>query len=122
MSSDSNQTDPRLARRLARDLQKEGDSESEESTNEKDSQSNPVLPSSVLASDQMESTGISYPTVATTGAATPAASQGSLTDHIQALQQLCSGGLGVGQVPNTEHPVLVIYQPSVRIRVHISGG
>ena len=88
MSSDSNQTDPRLARRLARDLQKEGDSDSEESTNEKDSQSKPVLPSSALASDQMEPTGTSYPTVATTGAATPAALQGSLSEYLQVLQQM----------------------------------
>ena len=50
MSNDSDETTPRLARRLARDLQKEGASDGKDSLNEMDSNSNPNLPPAALAS------------------------------------------------------------------------
>ena len=86
MSNDSDETDPRLARRLARDLQKEGASDESGSKNEMGSESNSNPPLNAQACDQTEPTGTSYPTVAASGDAPMAAFQGSLPECVQALQ------------------------------------
>ena len=86
MSNDSDETDPRLARILARDLQKEGASDESESKNEMGSESNSNPPLNAQACDQTEPTGTSYPTVAASGDAPMAAFQGSLPEYVQALQ------------------------------------
>ena len=86
MSTDSDDTDPRLARRLARDLQKEGASDEKGSKNEMGSELNSNPPLNAQACDQTEPTGTSYPTVAASGDAPMAAFQGSLPEYVQALQ------------------------------------
>ena len=87
MDPGSDESDPRLARRLARDSQKE-ETEKDQKTLDEDSALNPTLPPKDQAGSELTTAGTSYPVASATSAASTAAFQGNMPEFVQALQQM----------------------------------
>ena len=89
MDPGSDETDARLARRLARDTKKEDDPTEKDQKTDEDSALNPTFPpKEQQAGCMLDTTGTSYPVVDAASAASPAAFQGSMPEFVQALMQM----------------------------------